>query len=252
MSLTRITASHANNPRDLFPRVYVFGCYDRVLRTQIETMLPGNSDVGNFSQIRRISVAALAVEWVSFDGESRKVALVNGEDRPPNGVDRFPSASAFGGGVLLEDAELHELSEFGCSVERQGSRDARLIAAAPRIPVVLDWFRAKGADRWLVDIAREVREEAFYEGDPVFDVGLFPQLRFEFDRVAELKLDPQEIRSSAAIRLETTYLWWFYRIICPIQVLQQMEGSKRVLFPSKDEIERRRSGLFALSATLAC
>ncbi|HEY3827024.1 MAG TPA: hypothetical protein VGL82_20860 [Bryobacteraceae bacterium] len=216
-------------------------------------MLTGDSDLGNSPQLKRISVAALAVDWVSFDGESRRVALVNDGERGLQGArDCIPTASAFGGGVLLEDTELHQLRLLGSVVERQGSRDARMIAEAPRIPAVLDWFRTKGSDRWLVDIVREIREEAFYEGDPVFDVGSFRQLCFEFDRVVELKLNPMEIRSSAAIKLETTYLWWFYRVMCPLQVLQQMESSKRVLFPSKDEIARRRSGLFALSATLAC
>lgn len=195
---------------------------------------------------RRVSVAALAPDWVSASGARHKIALHNLRRNAP------ASASAFGGGVQLRHSELGELEEFSATVERSGSLDGRLLLTRPNLSDLMCWFTSKGPDRWREDLTREIREEAFIEGDPVFDEQLLKELVFEFQRVVQVELGAHEIRSAAASKIPTTYLWWLYTVRCPDVVLEQMKRSKRVLFPTDQEIAARQAGSVALSATLAC
>lgn len=122
----------------------------------------------------RISVAAIAPTWKVLGGDSLKVAVLNDTKQIVGpGGSPVHHASAFGGAVVLQEQEIKELERFAIRLDRRESRDARLTVADEAIEDVLSWFLARGPERWMSDVAREIKEEALLEGIPVFDSDLF-------------------------------------------------------------------------------
>jgi hypothetical protein len=203
--------------------------------------------------MQRISVAALAPLWEVPGEFCGRVAVLNhasylsGSNRSTDQL----SASAFGGAVLLDDDEIEELGRLSAVLEATRSRDARLLVPDDRIEAVISWFLARAPGRWTPDVLREVEEEALFEGEPILELGQMSTLEFFFQRVARVTLGPNEIRSRAAEACPTTYLWWIYRVQCPLRILNQLRRSARVILPTEEQIATRKAGSITLSASLA-
>lgn len=192
----------------------------------------------------RLSVAALAPLWRT-SGHEHIVALLNAP-----GISSTQSASSFGGAVELRDCESAELHGLGAVPDRPGSADARLMVSPGCMRSVVNWFLQRSAERWLMDMARELREEAMHEGTPIFGDGEFGNILLTPSQVMTTTLRVGELRSEAARRNSTLYLWWLYEASCPAKILGRLQSSTRVLLPTWEQVRNGRVGEVLLSPTI--